>query len=1067
MPKLTLKDFPNNCLYSNAGLKLIDDSFLARHNLNNFVSKHRSSEKEYDSNFLLKFAPLLEQFIAEQFFIEDQCEQNFVALNSHQPIISFKKIFVIKHARKLLTNVHDLPSWDEIEHWRQSVVPAIKDQEWATADYALKIANDKDKKRMITWCARALFEKPALVDNWIAFKLPKKLDFASLIDTQKRNDIIYSKRNTYRQGFDYTDKVITTRELQDQANYCVICHPKQGDFCRIGFPVKKGLPEYKTNPVGNTLLGCPLEQHISEMNQLMQLGHPIAALAVAMINNPMIAATGNRICHDCMSSCIYQKQEPVDIPSIESAILDMVLNLPWGVEIYYLLCRWNPFRVKQWLPKDYNGHKVAVMGMGPAGFTMAHHLLMDGCAVVGLDGQAFSNMPVSWLEPIYCYQDIKSSLTNRSSTGFGGVAEYGITARWDKNLLSVLRIVLERREYFQCFSSVRFGGNWNLSDAWRQGFSHVVLAVGAGLPNVPNIPGSLAPGMRTANDFLMALHLGNAASSRDLASLEVRLPALVIGGGLTAVDTATELQAFYLILVERVANVFSEEAHLKEKLFSTLSEPDIKQVELWLEHGLMLQAAKRAAIATGQKLNTVELLHAWGGVKVVYRKDMIISPAYRENHLELANAMAEGVMFVENLTPKEIILDQDGLVSGLKFENQQVSEKILAAKSVWTAIGTKLNVAYSFEHPNEIAKNSHFDYRAFRWSSVNGLEAGFIMHCKDGNDHSLPIFTSVNVNAGVSFIGDTHPAFHGSVVKAMASAKRSYSLVVERLLHLKPVGTYADFRSKMELEFATRVISKDGPWVTILAPQIARNWRPGMFCRLFGSESRVVVPVASKNDTITVFEKELDLPEVGQFIALMGPAGVRYNIDERQLSRLWFVDDSGLAFVLSLLSKIDKSKLRLVIHSGPSLDKKVLAMLSGINWQMAGVNTAGAWSCMPHEQAYYDLLRQYTAEFEPDEIAMFTAPTMTIAIKSVTTKIFNFNRIRVMAQAVGPMQCALKGVCAQCLQWQVDPVTKARTKAVYSCSWQHQPLELIDLQHAKTRFSMGRLLKRVLATRPS
>ena len=56
-----------------------------------------------------------------------------------------------------------------------------------------------------------------------------------------------------------------------------------------------------------------------------------------------------------------------------------------------------------------------------------------------------------------------------------------------------------------------------------------------------------------------------------------------------------------------------------------------------------------------------------------------------------------------------------------------------------------------------------------------------------------------------------------------------------------------------------------------------------------------------------------------------------------------------------------------------------------------------------------------------------------------------------VASVYGPMQCMLKGVCAQCLQWQVDPITGKRTKAVYACSWQHQPMELIDTHNLDQR----------------
>ena len=65
------------------------------------------------------------------------------------------------------------------------------------------------------------------------------------------------------------------------------------------------------------------------------------------VDNPMVAATGHRICNDCMKACIYQKQEPVDIPQVETRTLKDVLELPWGFEIYSLLTRWNPLNLRR------------------------------------------------------------------------------------------------------------------------------------------------------------------------------------------------------------------------------------------------------------------------------------------------------------------------------------------------------------------------------------------------------------------------------------------------------------------------------------------------------------------------------------------------------------------------------------------------------------------------------------------------------------------------------------------------------------------------------------------------
>ena len=46
----------------------------------------------------------------------------------------------------------------------------------------------------------------------------------------------------------------------------------------------------------------------------------------------------------------------------------------------------------------------------------------------------------------------------------------------------------------------------------------------------------------------------------------------------------------------------------------------------------------------------------------------------------------------------------------------------------------------------------------------------------------------------------------------------------------------------------------------------------------------------------------------------------------------------------------------------------------------------------------------------------------------------------------GSMMCFLKGICGQCIQWQIDEEGKS-TKAVYACSWPAQPVTLIDVDH--------------------
>ena len=184
----------------------------------------------------------------------------------------------------------------------------------------------------------------------------------------------------------------------------------------------------------------------------------------------MAAATGHRICNDCMKSCIYQKQEPVDIPQAETRTLKDVLELPWGFEIYSLLTRWNPLNLRRPLPQAADRQARAGRRHG-AGRLHAraspderrphgrrHRRPQDRaarrrrCRASTRDGE---RVP---FEPIRDVATLHEPLDERVMAGFGGVAEYGITVRWDKNFLKIVRLLLERRAQFALFGGVRFGG---------------------------------------------------------------------------------------------------------------------------------------------------------------------------------------------------------------------------------------------------------------------------------------------------------------------------------------------------------------------------------------------------------------------------------------------------------------------------------------------------------------------------------------------------------------------------------------------------------------------------------
>ncbi len=208
--------------------------------------------------------------------------------------------------------------------------------------------------------------------------------------------------------------------------------------------------------------------------------------------------------------------------------------------------------------RPYNGKNVLVVGLGPAGYTLVHHLACEGFGVVGVDGlkveprepkhvgsEDTAPMPVKTASSLY------GELSERHLLGFGGVSEYGITVRWDKNFLTVVYLTLARNRHVRFFGGVRFGGTITLEDAWAMGFDHVAISAGAGRPTIIDMKNNLARGIRKASDFLMGLQLTGAYKHTSIANLQVSLPAIVIGGGLTAIDTATELLAYYQVQLEK------------------------------------------------------------------------------------------------------------------------------------------------------------------------------------------------------------------------------------------------------------------------------------------------------------------------------------------------------------------------------------------------------------------------------------------------------------------------------------------------------------------------------------
>jgi NADPH-dependent glutamate synthase beta subunit-like oxidoreductase/NAD(P)H-flavin reductase len=728
--------------------------------------------------------------------------------------------------------------------------------------------------------ARALHpEMKALFHKWPTHRVPKPLVFDQLVQLERPDEKLPEITQSpdhhlrYRDGFNLTDPRGTPREVMGEVDYCVTCHEREKDSCSMGFKAKDPVIEghsFKKNPLGIPLTGCPLDERISEAHTLKREGNSLAALAMIILDNPMCPGTGHRICNDCMKACIFQKQEPVNIPMVETAALTDVLDLPWGFEIYGLLTRWNPLNVRRPYALPYVGRNVLVVGLGPAGYTLSHYLLNEGFGVTGIDGlkiEPFEDELVGRngkaMKPIRDWRALTRRTDERVLEGFGGVSEYGITVRWDKNFLTLMHLTLARRQNLRIYGGIRFGGTLTIEDAWRMGFDHIAIAAGAGKPTIIGMKNNLIRGIRKASDFLMSLQLTGAFKRDSLANLQVQLPAIVIGGGLTGIDTATELLAYYPVQVEKTLDRHEKlVAEVGEEAVLARLDAEEKATYLtFLEHGRAVRAERQEAQAEGRTPDFIRMVRSWGGVSLVYRRGLTESPAYRLNHEEVAKALEEGIRFIERMSPVEALPDEKGAVRALRFERMVTKEgKLrgsgeffeLPARTVCVAAGTAPNVTYEKEYPGTFELDENGEY--FKSFELAEDGEGFgLTPVEPVEDIAAKVgfFTSYRKDGHlISYFGDNHPTYAGNVVKAMASAKDGYPEVAR--LYAKEVAAM-DFQDelaqvrrdeKLAAHFArldeallAHVVTVNRLTPTIVevvvkAPFAAQHFEPGQFYRL-------------------------------------------------------------------------------------------------------------------------------------------------------------------------------------------------------------------------------------------
>ena len=288
---------------------------------------------------------------------------------------------------------------------------------------------------------------------------------------------------------------------------------------------------------------CPVSVKIPQFIQQVAAGD-FAGAASTIAEDSSLPAICGRVCPQetqCEGSCILGvKGEPVAIGKLERFVAD------WSRE---------NGGVKPVVAAS-NGHKVAVIGSGPAGLACASDL-----AKLGYDVTIFEAL-------------------HRP----GGVLEYGIPEfRLPKDKVVAAEIASVKALGVKIETNVIAGRTVTIDSLLdNEGFAAVFVGSGAGLPRFMNIPGEHYNGVFSANEFLTRNNLMKAYRSDYDTPIHTGDKVVVVGGGNVAMDaarTALRLGAETTIVYRRTEKELparvEEVHHAKEEgiQFAMLTNP--------------------------------------------------------------------------------------------------------------------------------------------------------------------------------------------------------------------------------------------------------------------------------------------------------------------------------------------------------------------------------------------------------------------------------------------------------------------------------------------------------------
>ena len=289
--------------------------------------------------------------------------------------------------------------------------------------------------------------------------------------------------------------------------------------------------------------GCPVSINIPAFIQEVKNRNFEKAYEIISESSALPAVCG-RVCpqeSQCEGKCIRGiKGEAVSIGKLERFVAD------WARE--------NGIRPKK--AEKMNGHKVAVIGSGPAGLTCAGDL-----ARLRYDVTIFEALHEA-----------------------GGVLIYGIPEfRLPKQKVVAKEVENVKALGVKIETNVVIGKSTTIDELMKEeGFEAVFIGSGAGLPRFMGIPGEQANGVFSANEFLTRNNLMKAFREEYDTPIMKGKKVAVVGGGNVAMDAArtalrlgAEVHIVYRRSEEELPARVEEVHHAKEEgiIFDLLTNP--------------------------------------------------------------------------------------------------------------------------------------------------------------------------------------------------------------------------------------------------------------------------------------------------------------------------------------------------------------------------------------------------------------------------------------------------------------------------------------------------------------